>query len=265
MLLRRHFKTMTSIHKVVIVGSGPSAHTAAIYCARAQLQPVMYEGFLAGGVAAGGQLTTTTDVENFPGHIAIGGMELTEKFREQSLHNGTKIITETIVSLHKNKNIFTLKNEEGQSIQAHAVIVATGATAKRMHLPGEDVYWQKGISACAVCDGAAPIFRNVSLAVVGGGDSACEEANFLTKYASKVFLLVRRDELRASKVMQQRVFKNKKIEVVWTTVPVEAKGNQKQLTHLILQDTKTKEQRELDMCLIQNGWEELQNWMKMGM
>ena len=134
-------------------------------------------------------------------------MELTEKFREQSLHNGTKIITETITNITKKDAIFTLTNEEGIKVQSHAVIVATGATAKRMHLPGEEMYWQKGISACAVCDGAAPIFRGVHLAVVGGGDSACEEANFLTKYASKVFLLVRRDELRASKVMQERVFK----------------------------------------------------------
>ena len=196
-----------SIRKVVIVGSGPSAHTAAIYCARAQLQPLLFEGFLAGGVAAGGQLTTTTDVENFPGHIAIGGMELTEKFREQSLHNGTEIKTETITAITKKDNIFTLTNEDGEKYQSHSVIVATGATAKRMHLPGEETYWQKGISACAVCDGAAPIFRGVELAVVGGGDSACEEASFLTKYASKVYMLVRRNELRASKVMQERVFK----------------------------------------------------------
>eukprot|EP00835_Amoeboradix_gromovi_P006788 NODE_887_length_3432_cov_0.206421.p2 type:complete len:220 gc:universal NODE_887_length_3432_cov_0.206421:1786-2445(+) len=209
----RRFQTMSIIHKVVIVGSGPSAHTAAIYCARAQLKPVMYEGFLAGGVAAGGQLTTTTDVENFPGHIAIGGMELTEKFREQSIHNGTNIITQTISDIKRKENIFVLTSEDGDKIHAHSVIVATGATAKRMHLPGEDFYWQKGISACAVCDGAAPIFRNVPLAVIGGGDSACEEANFLTKYASKVFMIVRRDVFRASKVMQERVFKVSKTKV----------------------------------------------------
>lgn len=200
-------RSMSKVHNVVIIGSGPSAHTAAIYCARAQLQPVLYEGFMAGGIAAGGQLTTTTEVENFPGFLSITGMDITEKFREQSLHNGTQIITETITSIMKKDNVFHLTTEENNAVQARAVIVATGATAKRLFLPGEDEYWQKGISACAVCDGAAPIFRNVDLAVVGGGDSACEEATFLTKYANKVYMLVRRDQFRASKVMQQRALK----------------------------------------------------------
>eukprot|EP00834_Sanchytrium_tribonematis_P008536 NODE_1036_length_2506_cov_0.353552.p1 type:complete len:325 gc:universal NODE_1036_length_2506_cov_0.353552:2109-1135(-) len=246
-MLKQFAKSMSTIHKVVIVGSGPSAHTAAIYTSRAMLKPVLYEGFLASGIAAGGQLTTTTEVENFPGHITISGMALTDKFREQSIHNGTEVITETITSITKKNDIFILKNEENEEIQAHSVIVATGATAKRLFLPGEDVYWQKGISACAVCDGASPIFRNVELAVVGGGDSACEEATFLTKYASKVYMLVRRNEFRASKVMQERVFKNKKIEVLWNTAPIKCDGNGKLLQKLTLMDTQTQKTRDLSV------------------
>jgi thioredoxin reductase (NADPH) len=134
--------------------------------------------------------------------------------------------------------------EDEEPILSESLIIATGATAKRMFLPGEDVYWQNGISACAVCDGAAPIFRNQSLAVIGGGDSACEEAMFLTKYASKVYLLVRRDEMRASKVMQDRVLKNDKITVLWSRIPIEAKGNGKLLTHLTLENTKNKQEKE---------------------
>ena len=140
--------------------------------------------------------------------------------REQSLHCGTRILTETVDKMDLSKSPFKI-SASGQEYQAKAVIVATGATAKRMHLPGEDRLWQKGISACAVCDGALPFFRNKVLVVVGGGDSAVEEASFLTKFASKVLLLVRRDALRASKVMQERAKSNPKIEIMFNTLPVE--------------------------------------------
>lgn len=241
------------VHSVLIIGSGPAGHTAAIYASRAQLNPLMYEGFLAGGVAAGGQLTTTTDVENFPGFPdGIGGTELTERFRKQSLRFGTEIVTETINKVDFSARPFKAWSEDSDgsddaAILAHSVIIATGATAKRLHIAGEDQYWQSGISACAVCDGAAPIFRNKVLAVVGGGDSASEEAQFLTKYATKVYLLVRRDQLRASKIMADRVKGHPKIEILWNTAPVEALGDGKQLSKLVLEDTQTKEKRELEV------------------
>ena len=238
-------------HKVTIIGSGPAAHTAAIYLARAEIKPTLYEGMLANGIAAGGQLTTTTDIENFPGFPnGIGGSELMEKMKEQSQRFGTEIITETISKVDFSKRPFKLWtewNEDAEPITTDAVIIATGASAKRMHLPGEDTYWQQGISACAVCDGAVPIFRNKPLAVIGGGDSACEEAIFLTKYASKVFLLVRRDVLRASTIMQKRVTNNEKIEVLWNTEALEAKGDGKLLKSLRIVNNKTKEEKDLQV------------------
>jgi thioredoxin reductase (NADPH) len=210
--------------KVVIIGSGPAAHTAAIYTSRAGLEPVLFEGFLAGGVAAGGQLTTTTDVENYPGFPeGIDGTALMDQFREQSLRFGTKIFTETVTKVDLSKRPFTVTTDE-RTVTADALIVATGATAKRLGVPGEERLWQNGISACAVCDGALPIFRDKVLAVVGGGDTACEEASHLSKFGSKVLLIHRRDELRASKIMQDRVLKNPKIELVWDTAVEAAEG-----------------------------------------
>lgn len=238
-------------HKVTIIGSGPAAHTAAIYLARAEIKPTLYEGFLANGVAAGGQLTTTTDIENFPGFPeGINGTELMERMKQQSQRFGTEIITETVSKCDLSQRPFKLWtefNEDGEPITTDAVIIATGASAKRMHLPGEETYWQQGISACAVCDGAVPIFRNKPLAVVGGGDSACEEALFLTKYASKVYLLVRRDVLRASSIMQKRAMNNDKLEILWNTEAKEAKGDGKVLTSLGIYNNKTKTNSDLQV------------------
>lgn len=225
------------MEQVVIIGSGPAGHTAAIYAARANLNPLMFEGFMAGGVAAGGQLTTTTDVENYPGFLAIDGTELMNKMREQSVHCGTRIKTETIVKVDFSKRPFKLWTEDAM-IEAQTVIIATGATAKRMHVPGEELLWQRGISACAVCDGALPLFRNQPLVVVGGGDTAVEEATHLTKFGSKVYLVHRRDSLRASKAMQQRAFKNPKLEMVWDTVLLDAVG-ENELESVKLQNLKT--------------------------
>ena len=242
----QNYSTQSGVHSLTIIGSGPAAHTAAIYSARANLSPVLFEGFMAGGIAAGGQLTTTTEVENFPGFPqGIMGSELMDLMKQQSMKFGTIIHTETIASVDLSQKPFKLTKEDGTHVYTNAIIIATGATAKRMNLPGEEKYWQAGISACAVCDGAVPIFRNKPLAVVGGGDSACEEALFLTKYASQVHLLVRRDQFRASKVMQDRVKKNPKISIHWNTIPIEAKGDGKLLSSVVLQDSKKKDIREL--------------------
>jgi len=242
--------------KVAIIGSGPAAHTAAIYLSRAELKPVMYEGMLAGGTAAGGQLTTTTDVENYPGFSkGIGGSELMDEMRAQSTRFGTEIITETITRIDLQSRPFRLWRDyddaEGDepAHTADAVIIATGANARRLNLPGEDKYWQNGVSACAVCDGAVPIFRNRPLAVIGGGDSAAEEAMFLTKYGSHVTVLVRKDKLRASKTMAKRLLANPKVTVKFNHVAVEIQGEDKVrglMTHLKIKNVVTGEEEVVD-------------------
>ncbi|AJU22965.1 Trr2p [Saccharomyces cerevisiae YJM1478] len=238
-------------HKVTIIGSGPAAHTAAIYLARAEMKPTLYEGMMANGIAAGGQLTTTTDIENFPGFPeSLSGSELMERMRKQSAKFGTNIITETVSKVDLSSKPFRLWtefNEDAEPVTTDAIILATGASAKRMHLPGEETYWQQGISACAVCDGAVPIFRNKPLAVIGGGDSACEEAEFLTKYASKVYILVRKDHFRASVIMQRRIEKNPNIIVLFNTVALEAKGDGKLLNMLRIKNTKSNVENDLEV------------------
>lgn len=243
--------TLDPIEDVVIIGSGPAAHTAAIYLARAEKRPVMFEGFLAGGVAAGGQLTTTTEVENFPGFPdGITGPEITQKFRDQSVRFGTRIFTETISSVDLASRPFQVTGEYGTSVQARTLIIATGATARRLDIPGAqegtDGYWQRGVSACAVCDGAAPIFRDEPLCVIGGGDSAMEEALFLTKFGSKVYIVHRRDELRASKVMQRRAQNHPKIEFLYSHIVTEVRGNGKVMKSAVVKDLKTEETREIE-------------------
>lgn len=242
--------------KVVIIGSGPAAHTAAIYLSRAELKPVLYEGMLAGGTAAGGQLTTTTDVENFPGFPqGIGGPELMDAMRAQSERFGTKIITETISRIDLKSKPFKLWTEyndgpdDKPALTADAVVIATGANARRLGVPGEEQYWQNGISACAVCDGAVPIFRNKPLVVIGGGDSAAEEAMFLTKYGSKVTVLVRKDKLRASKTMANRLLSHPKVEVKFNHEAALVQGEDKPrglMTHLKIRNNQTKEETVID-------------------
>lgn len=213
------------VEKLVIVGSGPAGHTAAIYSARADLSPLMFEGFMAGGVAAGGQLTTTNDVENYPGFPeGINGPEMMDLFRQQSLRFGTRIMTETVEKVDLSRRPFRVTASSGETL-TETLIVATGATARRLGIPGEELFWQQGISACAVCDGALPIFRNKVLMVIGGGDTAVEEATHLTKFGTEVIVVHRRDTLRASKIMQQRLLSHPKIRMRWDSVAEEALGD----------------------------------------
>ena len=207
-----------TIEDVVICGSGPAGLTAALYTARANLKPLVLEG-----LQPGGQLTITTEVENFPGFVdGIQGPELMDVMRRQVERFGTRFQFDRVVRCELDKSPFVLHTENGATLQTRTLIIATGATAKYLGLPNETRLQGHGVSACATCDGF--FFRGVELAVVGGGDSAAEEAAFLTRFASKVHLLVRRDELRASKIMQDRVFDNDKIEVHWNTEVADVLG-----------------------------------------
>jgi thioredoxin reductase (NADPH) len=212
--------------KLVIIGSGPSALTAAIYASRAKLSPLLFEGFYSG--TPGGQLMITTEVENFPGFPeGVMGPEFVERCVKQALRFGTEIVAEDVLSVNLKTRPFLV---EGSKIKVHAdaIIIATGAQARRLDVKGtqDGEFWQKGVTACAVCDGAAPIFRNRHLYVIGGGDSACEEAIFLTKFGSRVFIVHRRDELRASKILADRVLKHPKISVIWNHVLERVEGDQ---------------------------------------
>jgi thioredoxin reductase (NADPH) len=202
------------LENLVIVGSGPAGYTAAIYAARANLRPVVITGFQDGGIP-GGQLMTTTHVENFPGFPdGILGPELMDRLKAQAVRWGTRLVEADAERIDLSQRPFRIE-ADGQTIEAQAVILATGASANRLGLPSEARFWNAGISACAICDGATPQFRQVELAVVGGGDSACEEAVYLTKYGSRVHLIVRSDRLRASKAMADRVLANPAIQVHW--------------------------------------------------
>ena len=236
---------MSDVKNVVIVGSGPAGHTAAIYSARANLSPFMFEGYVMGG-SAGGQLTTTTDVENYPGFPdGVEGPELMQLFRKQSERFGTEMVQEDVISADFSQRLFVLKSEN-REVRAHSVIISTGAIAKRMGVPNEEKMWNNGMSACAVCDGALPMFRNQPLMVIGGGDTAVEEATYLTKFGSVVYMVHRRDELRASKIMQERALKNPKLEIIWDTVLQDAIGED-YLTGARLKNVKTQEVREMEV------------------
>ena len=228
---------------LVIVGSGPAGYTAAIYAARANLSPLLITGFQAGGIA-GGQLMTTTDVENFPGFPdGILGPDLMDRMRAQAVRWGTRLIEADADAIDLGHRPYRV-TVEGQVIEAQALILATGASANRLGLPHEQDFWSRGISACAICDGATPQFRNAELAVVGGGDSACEEAVYLTKYGSQVHLIVRRDALRASKAMADRVLANPAISVHWNQDLVDVAGGD-WLETIQLRDTTSGQEQTL--------------------
>lgn len=235
-----------TVENVVIIGSGPAGYTAAIYAARANMKPLMFEGLAAGGVP-GGQLMTTTEVENFPGFPeGITGPDLMEQMKAQAQRWGTECYTEDVTHVDLSQRPFTVRSTD-REVKAHSIIIATGATAKRLGLKSENQFWSHGISACAICDGASPIFHGQSLAVVGGGDSAAEEAVYLTKYGDRVNLLVRKDEMRASKAMQDRVLNNPNITVHWNTEPVNVFGSDNRLDGIKVRNTKTGQESELQV------------------
>ena len=231
----------SEIHEVVIVGSGPAGYTAAVYAARAQLNPIVYEG----SVTAGGALMNTTEVENFPGfEHGIMGPDLMDQMRKQALRFGAKLITNDIVEMKLDSDIKVLKDGSGNTVQAKAVILATGSAYKEIGLENEKRLSGRGVSWCATCDGF--FFRNQEIAVVGGGDSAMEEANFLTKFASKVYLIHRRDSLRASKIMAERAQANPKIEFIFNTEVIDVLGDDK-VVGLSLRNTVTGETSQKDV------------------
>ncbi len=229
------------MREVIIIGSGPAGYTAAIYAARAQLKPLM----IASSVEPGGELMKTTEVENFPGFPeGLMGPDLMANFQAQAERFGTEILFDDVVEVDLKGEIKKVKTGGGQEFEAKAVILATGAAYRELGLPKEKELSGHGVSWCATCDGF--FFRDKSIAVVGGGDSAMEEANFLTKFASKVYVIHRRDSLKASKIMQQRSFDNPKIEFIWNSAVAELKGDAK-LTGVVLEDTQTGEKKDLDL------------------
>ncbi|UBF28483.1 thioredoxin-disulfide reductase [Kovacikia minuta CCNUW1] len=236
--------TNPTVENVVIIGSGPAGYTAAIYAARANLKPFVFEGFQAGGLP-GGQLMTTTEVENFPGFPeGITGPRLMDRMKAQAVRWGAELVTEDVTSVDFSQRPFVIRSDEYE-VRAHSVIIATGATAKRLGLPCEGQFWSRGISACAICDGATPIFRGAELAIVGGGDTAAEEAMYLTKYGDHVHMLVRSDKMRASKAMQDRVLNNSRITVHWNTEPLDVIGEGDVMTGIRVRDTQTGKESDL--------------------
>ncbi len=273
-----------AIEKCVIIGSGPAGWSAAIYAARANLNPLLFEGTVKPEMIPLGQLAFTTEVENYAGfpsgnirafvesavdkdrhsnlppvpkgpehekegesHYAVQGVELMELMKQQALNFGTRVVGDDIVDVDFSQKPYKAFTAEGDTIQAHTVIIATGARANYLGLESEEKYKNKGVSACAVCDGALPIYRRKPLAVIGGGDTAVEEASYLANLAgaATIYLIHRRDELRASKVMQDRAKNHPKIELVWNSVVEEVLGNEKQVTGLRLKSTVDDSSREL--------------------
>ena len=235
---------MSEIHELVIVGSGPAGYTAAIYAARAELKPIVYEG----SVTAGGALMNTTEVENFPGFPeGVMGPDLMDNLRKQAARFGAKLITDDIVSMNLAGDIKVLEDGSGNVLQAKAVILATGSAYKEMGLENETRLSGRGVSWCATCDGF--FFRDLNIAVVGGGDSAMEEANFLTRFASKVTVIHRRDSLRASKIMAERAMANPKIEFLWNTEVIDVLGEQK-VNALKLRNLETGEESEREFSAL---------------
>ena len=229
----------TETARCLIIGSGPAGYTAAIYAARADLKPVMYQG-----MQPGGQLTITTEVENFPGYPkGITGPEMMEEFKEQAERFGTQVRGGVVTEVDFSKRPFTAKADDGRTIVAESVIIATGASAKWLGLESEKRFMGMGVSGCATCDGF--FYRGQDVAIVGGGDTAAEEATYLAKLCRKVYMVHRRSELRASKAMQHKVLNTPNIEMIWDSAPEEVLGDESGVTGLRVRNVKTGEARDL--------------------
>jgi len=240
---------VSDVRELIIIGSGPAGYTAAVYAGRAEMRPIVFEG----AVTAGGALMNTTEVENFPGfEDGIMGPQLMENMRAQAKRFGAELITDDVVSVDLEGPVKTVVDGSGNTYRAKAVILAMGSAYREMGVPGEKALSGHGVSWCATCDGF--FFRGQTIAVIGGGDSAVEEATFLSRFAEKVYLVHRRDELRASKIMAERAENDPKIEFVWNTKVVEALGDG-QLSGLLVEDTVTGETRELAVtgCFVAIG------------
>ncbi len=241
-------------HKLIIIGSGPAAWTCAIYAGRASLSPVVYEGAMTEenrlrGTLPMGQLNLTTEVENFPGFPkGVSGPELMMRMREQATElAGAAVVTEDIVEVDLSRRPFVVTDSAGQKAEGHAIVIATGASANYLGLESEGRFKNRGVSACAVCDGALPRFRNKALVVVGGGDSAAEEGDYLSKFASELYLVHRRDKLRASAAMVKRILGNPKVKPVWDSVVEEVLGDDVAgMTGVRVRNVKTNEMRTIE-------------------
>ena len=234
------------MENVIIIGAGPAGHTAALYTSRANLDPLLFEGEPSNEILPGGQLMTTTEVENYPGYAeGVTGPQMMEDFKKQAGRFGTRFLYKTVTKVELNQK--PLKIHSGEEVwETKAVIIATGATAKYLGLESEERFLNNGVSSCATCDGALPRFRDKPLVVVGGGDTAMEEALFLTKFASEVHIVHRRDEFRASKIMAKRAIEHEKVVVEWNTVVDEVLGEEQGgVTGVRLKDVKTNETREV--------------------
>ncbi len=229
------------VKKVIIIGSGPAGLTAALYCSRANLSPVVFEGTLAGGL-----LMLTTVVENFPGFPeGIMGPELMERFRKQAKNFGATLINDLVIEVDFKKRPFVVKTPS-QKYLTHTVIIATGASSKMLNVPGEKELLGYGVSTCATCDG--PFFKEKTVAIVGGGDSAMEEALFISRFAKKLYIIHRRDTLRASKIMQKRVFENNKIELLWNSIVLEIGSvKDKKVRWVITKNVQSNEEKKLEV------------------
>jgi len=226
------------VDDLIIIGSGPAGLTAGIYAGRADLKPIIIDG-----TTPGGQLIGTSYVENWPGYIRILGPDLMASMRDHAQHYGSTFVDGALTSTDFSKPPFKLTINQDQTMQAHAVIIASGASPRRLGVPGEDTYWGKGVTTCAVCDGA--LYKNRPVIIVGGGDTAMEDASFMTKFTDDITIIHMLDKLTASHVMQQRVVNNPKIKILYTSTVTEIRGNKEHVTELVVTNITSKQQKKL--------------------
>jgi thioredoxin reductase (NADPH) len=230
---------MAKIEQLIILGSGPAGLTAGVYAARANLAPIIIDGPVPGG-----QLMSTTAVENWPGNKSILGPQLMANMREHAQHAGATILTQKVIAVSLKKKPLTINLGNGKDLQSHAVIIATGATAKRLNVPGENEYWGRGVTTCAACDG--PLYKDLPVVIIGGGDTAMEDASFLTKYTNKITVIHILDALTASHAMQQKVLANKNIRIIYNTQVTEIVGDGNQLKEVRAINKQTKKEERIE-------------------